>query len=417
MFMNKIEKKKKILFISYDLNYGGAAQAAYKIIKLLDTTFNYKIVTINGLYNNLNDFDQLNNNKATNKYFNKFNYILKYIFHFFILKTKYNFTSNYLSIFNRKIINDYKPDIIFLFNISYNTLSIYDLIKISKYKATIIWRFSDMWPITGGCHYTFGCNNFINNNCKDCVALKRFKLIAYLNFLFKKRILFKNINVITPSEWLHNIVSNTNKFKSIFLLKTPVNEKVFKCIEVNTINNLILDKVSNYYILFGGDNIENNYRKGYETFKNLSNCNFFYQEKKINFLVFGNSKPICNTDNIIYLGKLNQQYLATLYNISDMYLNLSFEDNLPNTILEALSCGTKVLTSNVGGVNDLIVNIPNGIFTIRSFNIIDIQQDIIYVLKQKSRKSDIHFMFQNSYSENIIKSNYINYINSVLVNT
>ena len=141
--------------------------------------------------------------------------------------------------------------------------------------------------------------------------------------------------------------------------------------------------------------------------------NLFFNEKKIIYLVFGNSKPQSNTDNVIYLGKLSQHKLAIFYNLSDVYLNLSIEDNLPNTILESLSCGTKVLTSNVGGVNELIMNIPNGIFIISSFNITDIQQNIYFVLKHGSRKNDISFMFQKSYSENIIRCKYINFINSL----
>jgi glycosyltransferase involved in cell wall biosynthesis len=409
----KVDKKKNILFISYDLKNGGAAQAAYKIIKLLEPTYNYKILTINGLYNNLNDFDLNVNIKLTNKIFNKINYILKLIFYNFLLSPKYNFTNNYISIFNSHIIKKFKPDLIFLFNISYNTLSICDLIKISKYNATLIWRFSDMWPITGGCHYSYGCNNYFDNECKNCVALKGFKFIAYFNYLLKKSIVYKNINVITPSEWLYDIVYKTKKFKSTYLINTPVNEKVFKNLEVSYIPDFYMDKDNNYYILFGGDNIENNFRKGYHTFKNLTMNNLFFNKKKIIYLVFGNSKPQSNTDNVIYLGKLSQHKLAIFYNLSDVYLNLSIEDNLPNTILESLSCGTKVLTSNVGGVNELIMNIPNGIFIISSFNITDIQQNIYFVLKHGSRKNDISFMFQKSYSENMIRCKYINFINSL----
>jgi glycosyltransferase involved in cell wall biosynthesis len=60
------------------------------------------------------------------------------------------------------------------------------------------------------------------------------------------------------------------------------------------------------------------------------------------------------TDSVRFLGRLDADQIADLYRSADLMLNPSLVDNSPNSVIEALACGIAVLSSNVGGIPDLV---------------------------------------------------------------
>ena len=55
-----------------------------------------------------------------------------------------------------------------------------------------------------------------------------------------------------------------------------------------------------------------------------------------------------------------QEELAELYSLADVFVSPTIEDNLPNTIMEALACATPVVAFNTGGVPDMVTHLQNG---------------------------------------------------------
>ena len=56
----------------------------------------------------------------------------------------------------------------------------------------------------------------------------------------------------------------------------------------------------------------------------------------------------------------NETQIAEFLNIADLFLSMTREDNLPNTIMESLACGTPVISTNVGGISDMVTENYNG---------------------------------------------------------
>lgn len=84
------------------------------------------------------------------------------------------------------------------------------------------------------------------------------------------------------------------------------------------------------------------------------------------------------------LGFINNPLdLIKLYNKVDFFICPSSEDNLPNTILESISCGTPVLAFNIGGISDLIQHKENGFLINYSGNL---HENLSFCLRLGNRK-------------------------------
>ena len=57
----------------------------------------------------------------------------------------------------------------------------------------------------------------------------------------------------------------------------------------------------------------------------------------------------------------DENVMAEIYSAADIYVITTLEDNLPNTVLESMACGTSVVGFDTGGLCDMVVNGVNGI--------------------------------------------------------
>ena len=56
----------------------------------------------------------------------------------------------------------------------------------------------------------------------------------------------------------------------------------------------------------------------------------------------------------------DERRMVEIYNAVDLYVTPSLQDNLPNTIVEAMACGTPCVGFNVGGIPQMIDHLHNG---------------------------------------------------------
>ena len=102
-------------------------------------------------------------------------------------------------------------------------------------------------------------------------------------------------------------------------------------------------------------------RKGYEyIYRSIKKIN--QERNDIHFIIFGElTSDLDNFANITNYGEINDEKgLRDIYNSSDIFLCPSLQDNLPLTVMESISCGTPVVSFNVGGISDLIKHKING---------------------------------------------------------
>lgn len=254
-------------------------------------------------------------------------------------------------------IKKMKPDLIHLHALCDNYLNINMLFKyIKKNKIPVVWTFHDPWQFTGRCAQSI-CNKW-QTGCGNCPYLNIYPKSLFLDnskFVWKKRKkLYSNIDnltIVTPSKWLQN--QTTLSFFSynypIKIINNGIDLNVFK---PSYSNVRIKYKLQNKFIIIGvsyGWSIE----KGLDTFIYLAK----HLPADFQIILVGGNDKTDNLlpDNIISIHKThNQQELAELYTIADLFVNPTIDENFPTVNIEALACGTPVLTYATGGSAEII---------------------------------------------------------------
>ncbi|MCQ2976130.1 MAG: glycosyltransferase [Bacteroidales bacterium] len=294
-----------------------------------------------------------------------------------------------------------EADVINIHWASQGMLSIKALKKLISMKKKIVFTMHDMHYFTGICHYTSLCTNF-TLGCGNCFYISNGSKNRDLsNRFFKKKISIpnrNNIKYIACSNWLADIAKTSKMMieNEIFSVPNPIDTKIFRCNNVEIARkrwNLGEKKV----ILCGAANFSDP-RKGYsfliDALKYIHNI-FPKYDNEIELLVFGNGDISAFNQlpyNVVKAGYINSEVdMAQLYSAGDVLVTPSLEDNLPNTIMESLSCGTPCVAFNVGGISQMIEHKVSGwLAKPNDFN--DLANGILYILFE----ADYNKLTQNS---------------------
>ena len=402
-----------IKIINKSLNSGGAAKAALRLFEALKQT--------NISVDHLAIFDHPKNSKSLkNKYV--FNIIKKaYTLQNSIYKPTSlfsNFGQFQLPI-QRKLVNS--ADIIHLHWVAEGVINIKEILSWNK---PIIWTMHDMWPFTGGCHYSNNCNKFVTI-CKKCPLLKNnmyFDLCYY--FFLQKEKTFSQIKenricFVSPSRWLAKLAKSSNLISkhSIEVIANPIDTNIFKPMDKSQIRKKFKIDSSRKLILFTAMGATSDLRKGFIHIEKLITT---LDPLLFQFIVLGEQsfKSYYNfSHKIINLGyQDNDSILAELYNIADLTVVPSLQENLSNVIMESLSCGVPVAAFNIGGNNDLIIHLKNG-YLANPFDTEDLAKGISYILDinnyQRLSENSVNYV-RNHYSYPIIVSKYRDLYNKFL---
>lgn len=322
-------------------------------------------------------------------------------------------------------INKSNFDIVHFHWINASMLSIKDIKKINK---PIVWTMHDMWPFTGGCHYSDNCVLY-KEDCNKCKQLSNKKDTFLSGYILKEKYSSykkKSIVYVTPSEWLEKCSKESFLLKNsnIKVIPNGIDLKIFKKLDKNFCKKILNLDLSKKYILFGAMTSISDKRKGYDLLKRALSFfkeKFYLKDKDIVLLVFGANKPQNNENlpfDINYLGQISDDItLNIIYNSADVFIAPSREDNLPNTIVEALSCGVPCVAFNVGGMIDLIEHKNNG-YLAEPFNIEDLAEGINFVLEDENRWNNLSEnalnKAQKDYNINDISDKYIDLYKKIL---
>lgn len=277
----------------------------------------------------------------------------------------------------------------------------------AKVNKPVVWTLHDMNPIQGGFHYhdeverTKNTFNSIENKLRK-------KKAALINTC-------KNMTVVAPSKWLHNLASNSEAFKSAkhFHIPYGLNTELFKDYG-KEISRQVLDLPANKIIISFVSSDVHSHRKGfdmlYEAIKKMTNL------QDVVFCAVGSVPDNFNDDRLIYLGNIkDERLMALLYSASDGYVLPSREDNLPNVMLEAMACGTPVLSFAVGGMWDVIQPNFNGQFAgeLSTGSLAEALGSFITGIKKFARKQIRQNIIDN-YSLSVQANNYFSLYNDIL---
>lgn len=286
-------------------------------------------------------------------------------------------------------IQEIKPDIIHLHNLHGYYLNIEILFH---YLATagipVVWTLHDCWPMTGHCaHFSFiGCDKW-KMQCEHCPQKNGYPA-SYLmdrslkNYQLKKK-LFTSVpqmTLVPVSNWLANIVKES--FLKIYPIKTiynGVDTTVFTPCSTTKIREKY--KIpTNTFVILGIASIWSE-RKGLKDFIRLSES---LKENEMIILVGLTDKQInILPRNILGISRTeNIHELAELYSLTDVFVNPTWEDNFPTTNIEALACGTPVITYQTGGSPEALT--PETGFVVEQGDLAGIR-DAIDSIKSKGK--------------------------------
>jgi len=232
-----------------------------------------------------------------------------------------------------------------------------------KNKKPIVWTLHDMNPFSGIEHYEeshFGMD-------EAGYPLFRQKSEAELALgnkwsLFKKTVLegVNNINIVSPSRWLLNLSQQSNLFHRYphFHIPYSVPEEIFKITDKTEARKKLGLPDKKKLFLFVADNLENQ-RKGLAYLR--AAVNQIKSDLDVGLIAVGRYDLKDVSGDLCQLGKITEESkMATVYAAADAFIIPSLEDNLPNTMLAPLMCGTPVIGFPVGGIQETIQDGFNG---------------------------------------------------------
>jgi glycosyltransferase involved in cell wall biosynthesis len=253
-------------------------------------------------------------------------------------------------------INEVRPDAIHLHHLHgyfVNIELLFDFLSTARIPVT--WTFHDCWSFTGHCAFfdSIGCEKW-HSGCHRCPLTREYPTSFILdqskeNYALKKRI-FRSVpgmRIISPSTWLQQTI------KDSFLSSVPttvinngVDTDVFHPLpDTRAVRERI--GVKGKFMVLGVASPWSK-RKGLSDFIELSKM-LDHDEVIVLVGTAPRDRHAC-PPNIVCLPRTeSREALAELFSAADVFVNPTAEDNFPTTNLEALACGTPVVTYDTGG--------------------------------------------------------------------
>lgn len=260
-------------------------------------------------------------------------------------------------------IDEIKPDIIHMHNIHNHYVNIRMLLRyIAVKNIPCVLTMHDCWTFTGHCAYFdfSGCDKW-KTGCNHCPSLRDYpKTFAPIdpsswNYNMKMKLFAPlNITFVSPSNWLRNFQQlSFLKNKPCIVINNGIDLDVFKPVQSNVRKEYGIGDRKMILAVAGGLAL----RKGREYLLELPNLLNDDEVLVLVGLEKGQESLLPKTDKVIgiHCTKTSDE-LVGLYSEADVFINPTLEDNFPTTNLEALACGTPIVTFNTGGSAEVVTS-------------------------------------------------------------
>lgn len=268
----------------------------------------------------------------------------------------------YFSIFSTlklvRELGNIKPDIIHLHNLHgwfVNLPILFAYIK--KNRIPVVWTLHDCWTFTGHCpHFEMeGCSKW-KTGCSFCPRYKEYPAsnVDRSRFLWKKkRKWFTGLQktvIVAPSKWLANLVEQSYlKEYPVKVINNGIDHGIFYPQESG-----FRDKynICGKYVILGVA-FDWGFKKGLDVFIELRSR----LDEQYAIVIVGADKAIekqLGPGFIVVRRTSNKKELAQIYSTADVFVNPTREDTFPTVNIEALACGTPVITFPTGGSPEII---------------------------------------------------------------
>lgn len=381
----------KLLIVNTFDTQGGAARAAYRLHQ--------------GLINHGVDSRMLVQEKSTDDFTvlgptSKCAYLFSRLRANFDVVPLYLYPGRHTSLFSSAIlpdtikeeINTLSPEVVHLHWVSYGFMRIETLAAIRR---PMVWTLHDMWPFTGGCHYSEGCDHYLQG-CGCCPLLgstNHFDLSRWNWNRKADKWLVLPMTIVTPSRWLAERARKSLLFRDAIIEVIPNGNDLtrFKPRDKSLCRDILSLPQGKKIILSGGIDCKSNGRKGFDLL--LSALHILKETVlDVELVIVGAAEPEITVDFGIpthYLGMLSDEItLSLVYSAADVFVAPSREENLSNMVLESISCGLPCVAFDIGGMPDMIEHRISG-FLAPPFDTADLATGIALILKNDALRSDM----------------------------
>ena len=321
-----------------------------------------------------------------------------------------------------------QADVIHLHWINQGMLSLKDIRRIIESGKPIVWTMHDMWPFTGICHYAGDCDKY-TSHCENCPILYKGnkKDLSFHTFQQKKRMLEgSHIHFVSCSQWLGNMAKRSKLIgnHSIVSIPNAINTNLFKPRDKQAARHKLGLPMDKQLLLFGSMKTSDK-RKGIDYLVNA--CELLAKShpdfcKQLGVVILGKESNLYESLFPFPIYSMNyvnsEKELADIYNAVDLYVTPSLQDNLPNTIMEAMACGIPCVGFNVGGIPEMIDHLHNG-YVADYKSAEDFANGIHWALSEgeyESLSQEAHRKVLTSYSESAVAKRYIEIYNKIMGN-
>ena len=289
-------------------------------------------------------------------------------------------------------INTLNADVVHLHWVSYGFMRIETLAAIRR---PIVWTLHDMWPFTGGCHYSEGCDHY-QDSCGFCPLLASTKRRDLSRWNWKRKTdtwAALPLTIVSPSRWLGESARKSSLFKhaNIEVIPNGIDLTRFLPRNKELCRDMLLLPRGKKIILTGGIDYKSDKRKGFDLLLPAVR----QLQKTVpdaELAIIGMSRPETIPDfgmPVHYLGRLNDELsLSIAYGAADIFVAPSREENLSNMVLEAISCALPCVAFAIGGMPDMIEQGRNG-FLASPFDTADLAAGVARILKDDALQCEM----------------------------
>lgn len=312
-----------------------------------------------------------------------------------------------------------KADVIHLHWVNQGFLSLSDLRKILESGKPVVWTMHDMWPATGICHLTLDCQNY-RKSCRNCAYLPAHGSASDLSAKVwrRKRDLLKQYNVffVACSRWLEGEAKRSGLLsgQKVTSIPNPIDMHLFAPGDKHEARQQFGLPQDKRLILFVAQRTTNpNKGMNYlaEACKILSEDDSFNRQDIGLVVLGGHSEELKELFPypVYSLGYISQaQTIAQVYRSADVFVLPSLSENLPNTIMEAMSCGVPCVGFRIGGIPEEIDHGKNG-YVAAYKDASDLARGIRWVLREADTEALSHSAIQKvsrQYSQSSVARRY-----------
>ena len=283
-------------------------------------------------------------------------------------------------------LNAREADVVHLHWIQDETMSVADVGRSSK---PVVWTLHDMWAFCGAEHYTEEFRwreGYRRDNRPSCESGFDLNLWTWRR---KRRAWRRPMHIVTPSRWLAACVKESALMGHwpVTVVPNPLDTEVWRPIDKALARRLSGLPSDGPLLLFCASGEEHDPRKGLDRLQRALAC-LRGRAFGLRLVVLGRKAPKNPPDSgfpLHYVGYLHDDIsLRLLYSAADALAIPSRQDNLPNTGVESLACGTPVVAFDSGGLPDIVAHRQTG-YLARAFCPEDFAEGVRWVLENAER--------------------------------